>query len=271
MTQAAIDSAQRIQQRIANFKPQITIVTGSGLGALADQIENAIVVPYADLPGFHTPQVVGHGGEIYFGTLRGVPVACMKGRAHFYEGIDNAVVQTMVRTMKLLGSEIYVLTNAAGSMRQEVGPGSLVVIKDHINFQCNNPLRGPNDEQFGERFVSLEDAYDPALRRQLFATAKSLNIPLTTGVYVAVLGPSFETPAEINAFRLLGGDLVGMSTVPEVIVARHCGMRIAAISAVTNLAVGISERPVTHDETLRGATLASENLIKLVLGFVENQ
>jgi len=269
MTKTAIDSAKIIQERSSNFKPKLTIVTGSGLGVLADQIEDATVIPYADLPGFHTPKVEGHGGELYLGHLKGVPVACMKGRAHFYEGIDNKVVQTMVRTMKLLGSEIWLATNASGSMRQEVGPGSLVMLKDHINFQFNNPLVGSNNEEFGGRFVSLEDAYDPHLRREIFQTAKSLGIELTEGVYVAVIGPSFETPAEIKAFRTLGGDLVGMSTVPEVIVARHCGMRVAVISAITNLAAGMSEQTVTHDETLRGAKLASNNLIQLILGFIE--
>ncbi len=269
MTKAAIDSAKMIQKRIPNFKPKLTMVTGSGLGVLADHIENATVIPYAELPGFHAPKVEGHAGEMHLGYLKGVPVACLKGRAHFYEGIDNNAIKTLVRTMKLLGTEIWLATNAAGSMRQEVGLGSLVVLKDHINFQFNNPLVGPNDEEFGGRFVSLEDAYDPQLRRELLEIAKSLNIELTEGIYVAVLGPSFETPAEIQAFRTLGGDLVGMSTVPEVIIARHCDMRVAVISAVTNLAAGMSERQVTHDETLRGAKLAQENLIQLILSFIE--
>ena len=143
------------------------------------------------------------------------------------------------------------------------------MLKDHINFQFKNPLAGSNDDNFGERFVSLEDAYDPELRREIFQTAKNLNVELTEGVYVAVLGPTFETPAEIKAFRTLGGDLVGMSTIPEVIVARHCGMRVAVIAAITNMAAGMSERKVTHDQTLHGAKLATENLTKLVSGFVE--
>ena len=269
MTKNAREAAEIIQKKCPHIKPKVAIVLGSGLGALAGEIKDPTVISYADLPGFHTPKVEGHGEKLYVGTIKGVPVACLQGRAHFYEGVDNATVQTMVRTLKLIGCEMWLATNASGSIRPDVGPGRLVVINDHINFQFNNPLVGPNDDAFGERFVPMEDVYDRPSRQALADIAKSLNIELEEGVYIGVLGPSFETPAEIRAFRTLGADVVGMSTVPEVIVARHCGMRVVVIAAITNFAVGVSQERVTHERTLKGAKMAADHLIQLVRGFIE--
>ena len=200
--------------------------------------------------------------------LDGVPVACMQGRFHLYEGHAPAVIKLPIRTFAALGVEALLLTNAAGSLRAEAPPGSLMLITDHLNFMWTNPLLGPNDDDWGERFVGLEDAYDLELRGRLLRLAGELRIRLHEGVYCSLLGPLFETPAEIRAYRILGADAVGMSTVPEVIVARHAGIRVAAISAITNLAVGMSAEPIDHAQTLRGAALAAADLTRLVRAFV---
>ena len=202
--------------------------------------------PYADLDGFRPGSVAGHAGALVLGRLGGQDVAIFAGRSHVYERIEAGAITTPVRTLKALGAELLVLTNAAGSLRSEVGPGSLVALSDHINLLGFNPLTGPNDDSVGPRFPSLARAYDPELRERLHAAADVLGTELHDGVYLAAAGPSFETPAEIRAFRTLGADLVGMSTVPEVIAARHAGLRVAAISAVTNLAEGMGgEEPAT--------------------------
>lgn len=261
-------AAEYIQEKCPNFFPKIGLMLGSGLGVLAEKIENKVTISYADLRGFPVSTVVGHAGQMVLGYLNGVPVACLQGRAHAYEGTLAEKLKTMIRTLKILGCEIYLATNAAGSLREQVGPGELVMVTDHINFQPGNPLVGPNEEEFGERFVSLDDAYDSALRAQFQKAAKQTKIPLHEGVYIATLGPVFETPAEIRAFKILGADLVGMSTVPEVIIARHCNMRVAVISAVTNLAAGMSSEKLSHAGTLHYAKIASDNLCKVVMAFM---
>lgn len=268
MTQVAKNAAAYIQQQHPNHKPKIGIVLGSGLGALANEINNAIVIPYSKIPQFPKTSVQGHGGNLFLGEINGVAVACLQGRCHFYEGMASEPTLTLIRTLKLLGCEILLATNAAGSLNPDIPMGSLVAIRDHINFQFTNPLVGPNDEAFGDRFVSMEDAYDPALREMILAIAKAKNISIAEGIYFGVLGPSFETPAEIRAFRLLGADVVGMSTVAEVIAARHCGMRVAVISVVTNMAAGLHPTKITHDVTLAGADKASKMLTQLVLEFI---
>jgi xanthosine phosphorylase len=247
---SAREAAAAVFERAPGFRPRLGLVLGSGLGALADELADAVTIPYPELPGFRTGTVAGHAGSLSLGVLDGVPVACLRGRSHVYEGIDAAAVTTPVRTLRLLGAETLLLTNAAGSLRPEAGPGSLVAITDHINLQGFNPLVGPNDEDVGPRFPTLLDAYDPELRAGLHGAADELGTPLHDGVYLAVSGPSFETPAEIRAFRTLGADLVGMSTVPEAIVARHCGLRVAAVSVVTNLAEGMGEVALSHEQTL---------------------
>jgi xanthosine phosphorylase len=203
------------------------------------------------------------------GTLGGQPVACLQGRVHLYEGAGAEAIKTLVRTLRLLGCEILFLTNAAGSLRGEVGPGSLLAISDHINLLGTNPLVGPNEDAFGPRFPGMADAWDPALRTQLSQAAARLGIGLFEGVYCAVLGPAFETPAEVRMIRTLGADAVGMSTVPECIVARHAGLRVVGCAVVTNLAVGLDDAEVSHDQTLRAAASAAEDLERLIAGFLE--
>jgi xanthosine phosphorylase len=261
---AAIDV---IQAMAPEFQPRVGLILGSGLGALADALEDAVAIAYADLPGFPRPTVEGHDGRIVLGRLEGLPVACLQGRVHLYEGVPPGVVNVLVRTLKALGCEILVLTNAAGSLRAEIGAGSIALITDHINMLGQNPLVGANDDAIGPRFPDLSEVYDPALREQLARIARGLNIELASGVYLAVLGPSFETPAEIRAFRALGADLVGMSTVPEAISARHAGLRVVGLSVVTNLAAGLAAGPLSHEETLGQASAAAAGLARILRAF----
>ncbi len=268
MTDALVTQAvERIAASRPGFRPRVGLVLGSGIGPLADDIENAVSLPYTEIPGFPAPTVAGHGGTLVLGTLGRVDVACMRGRAHYYEGQGAAVMRTPVRTMRALGCEILILTNAAGSLRTEAGAGSLMLITDHINFSGSHPLIG---EEGNERFVALGDAYDPALRAQLLEIARSLGLTLYEGVYMWFSGPSFETPAEIRAAAVLGADAVGMSTAPEVILARHCGLRVAAISNITNLAAGLSEETLSHETTMAMADKGAESLTRLITGFLES-
>jgi xanthosine phosphorylase len=250
--------------------PRLGLVLGSGLGALADAVEDAVAIPYADLPGFPVGSVAGHAGRLVLGTLAGTPVVVLQGRAHLYEGIPAADLAVPVRTVRALGAEAIVLTNAAGSLRAEIGPGRLMALTDHINLMGANPLAGPNDDELGPRFVGLGDAYDDELRARLHAAAEAEGVELADGVYLAVAGPSFETPAEIRAFKILGADAVGMSTVPEVIVARHCGLRVAAVSAITNLAEGLGDEVLSHEHTLANAAVAARDLQRVLTRFVED-
>ena len=256
-----------IQAVAPDFQPRIGLILGSGLGALADALEDAVAVAYGDLPGFPRPTVEGHDGRLVLGRLEGLPVACLQGRVHLYEGVPASAVNVPVRTLKALGCEILVLTNAAGSLRAEIGAGRVALIADHINLQGQNPLVGANGDAIGPRFPDLSEVYDPALREQLARIAKGLGVDLASGVYLAVLGPSFETPAEIRAFRALGADLVGMSTVPEAISARHAGLRVAGLSVVTNLAAGLAAGPLSHEETLGQASAAAAKLAKVLRAF----
>jgi xanthosine phosphorylase len=248
--------------------PRVGVVLGSGLGAVADAVEDAVVVGYEDLPGFPRPGVAGHAGRAVLGSIGGIAVAVLQGRAHMYEGGDPAALRTPVRALRAAGASVLILTNAAGSLRPEVGPGSLMAITDHINMQGANLLAGPNDDAIGPRFPALRDAYDPALLNTLRESAGGLGITLAEGVYLAVTGPSFETPAEIRAYRVLGADAVGMSTVQETILARHCGLRVAAVSVITNLAEGMSDEPLSHEQTLRAAEAGASDLARLLLEFI---
>jgi xanthosine phosphorylase len=256
--------------RRAPEPPRVGIVLGSGLGVVADAVQDAVIVPYEELSGFPRPTVAGHAGSAVLGRIGGVPVAVLQGRAHVYEGGAMDLIRTPIRMLRAAGAEILILTNAAGSLRAEVGPGALMAISDHINMTGVNVLTGPNDDAVGPRFPSLRDAYDPELRARLHQTANDIGVTLHEGVYLAVGGPSFETPAEIRAFRTLGADAVGMSTVHETIVARHAGMRVAAISAITNLAEGMQAEALSHEQTLRDAARAAGDLAPLITRFVEN-
>jgi xanthosine phosphorylase len=246
----------------------VGVVLGSGLGAVADAVDDPIVVGYDELPGFPRPSVEGHLGRAVLGSIGGVPVAVLQGRAHLYEGGSLDALRAPVRALRAAGASILVLTNAAGSLRPEVGPGSLMAITDHINLTGVNLLTGPNDPSIGPRFPSLRDAYDPGLLDVLRGSARHLGIALSEGVYLAVGGPSFETPAEIRAFRVMGADAVGMSTVQETILARHCGLRVAAVSVITNLAEGMTDEALSHEQTLRAAEEGAGDLTRLLLDFV---
>ena len=249
-------------------RPHVGVILGSGLGAVADAVENPQTISYADLPGFPRPTVEGHAGQVVQGTIGGVPVAILQGRAHLYEGGPIDEIRTPVRWLRAQGAEILVQTNAAGSLRAEVGPGRLMAITDHINLTGTNVLIGPNDDSIGPRFPAMGRAYDPELLAQLRAAAAQLGIALAEGVYTGWSGPAFETAAEIRAIRILGGDAVGMSTVHETVVARHCGLRVAAISAITNLAEGMSDVPLSHEQTLADAARAAEDLVRLLGAFI---
>jgi xanthosine phosphorylase len=265
-----VSAADVLREAAPGFTPRLGIVLGSGLGGLTAALADPIHVPYGDLPGFPPPAVAGHQGQVVLGHLNGLPVACLAGRKHVYEGGDPGAMKGPVRTLQQAGAQALFVTNAAGSLNPDVGPGRLMAIADHINLLGVNPLTGPNDDAVGPRFPSLRDAYDPELRQRLQAAARALDIDLPEGVYLATAGPSFETPAEIRAFRTLGADAVGMSTVPEVILARHCGLKIVGVSAITNLAEGMGGEELSHEQTLRNADLAARDLTRLVARFAED-
>lgn len=247
--------------------PRVGIVLGSGLGPLADDVTDATAVPYDHLHGFPTPGVGGHAGRLLLGAISGTPVAMLQGRAHYYESGRADSMMAPVRTLAALGCETLILTNAAGSLREEVGPGSVMAISDHISLTGVSPLFGePGDG----KFVNMVDAYDPALRARLHETALATGLALHEGVYAWFCGPHFETPAEIRAARVLGADAVGMSTVPECILARHAGMRVAALSIVTNLAAGMGDIGLSHDQTLSVAATAAGDVRKLLLAFLKD-
>lgn len=261
-------SAKYIQERVPHITPKIGIVLGSGLGGFTQHIEQAEVINYQDLRGFPHVTVQGHGGKLVIGFLSGVPVVCLQGRAHSYEGDTSETVKTYVRTLKLLGCDYFIATNASGSLRPEVAPGELMLITDHINMQASNPLVGPNDDAFGPRFYPLNNAYDTQLQHLLLTSAKDEAINLHQGVYISVMGPHYETAAEIRAFQRLGADAVGMSTVPEVLVANHCGMKVAVVAAITNYATGLDSTIHSHESVLQTALLAGEKLDRLIKQFV---
>lgn len=255
-----------IKQRAPTASPRVAIVLGSGLGGLTQHIQHAITIPYTALPGFPTITVEGHHGQLILGELAGVPVACLQGRAHAYEGhASEEAIRTYVRTLRLLGCDFFIATNAAGSLRASIGPGELMLITDHINLQPSNPLIGPNDETFGPRFYPLDQAYHPLLRDHFLNAAEQAHISLHQGTYISVLGPHYETAAEIKAFRLWGADAVGMSTVPEVLVANHCGMKVAVISMITNYATGLATESHQHSAVIKTAARGSDTLSQLMM------
>ena len=256
-----------IQQRKPDFKPKAGMILGSGLGPLVEKIENRVDIPYADLPGFPISRVAGHEGTLVLGDLCDVPVVCLKGRVHYYEGLPSDKIRILIRLIKFLGCEFILTTNAVGSLRKEVVAGEICLITDHINFVQNSPLIGPNEDEFGSRFFAMTEAYDPELREMFKKTAKENNIPLHEGVYAMTCGPSFETAAECKALRIMGADTVGMSTVSDVLVARHCGLKAVGISVVTNLSADLNETPLSHEQTLRCAAIAGEKLVALVYAF----
>ena len=232
------------------LRPRIALVLGSGLGGFADELENAVRIPYGDIPFFPRSTAVGHAGTLVIGTVAGVAVAAMQGRVHLYEGYSPQQVTFPIRTFGRMGLQSVVLTNAAGGINPNYGRGALVVIRDHINLQGQNPLVGANDDRFGPRFPDMTDAYNAEFRKYALEEAERLGGGIHEGIYAAMLGPSYETPAEIRFLRTIGADLVGMSTVPEVIVARHLGLEVLAISCVTNMAAGMSGEKINHEEVM---------------------
>jgi len=262
-------AAAVIARRAPGFAPRLGLILGSGLSGLADAAEDAVEIEYGELPGFPQPGVTGHGSRLVLGRLGGLPVAILQGRRHIYEGGDPGAMRAPVRALRHAGATALLATNAAGSLRPESPAGSLMALSDHINMLGVSPLTGANDDDVGPRFPSMRDAYDPALRGLLRQCAGKLRIALPEGVYLAAHGPSFETPAEIRAFRTLGADAVGMSTVPEVILARHCGLRVAAVSAITNLAEGMGGDALSHEQTLHFAAEAAGDLARLIERFCE--
>ncbi len=251
------------------FVPKIGMILGSGLSSIAEQMQQTTTIPYKAIPGLQTGTVAGHASLMAMGYLGEIPVVCMRGRLHLYEGAPYESVRILIRIMKHMGCTTLLLTGAVGSLNPEAGPGEIVMINDHINFQPGNPMIGANDESEGPRFFGMDDAYDLGLQDVMQASADKLGITLHRGVYLSTIGPCFETPAEIRAFKILGADVVGMSVVPEVIVARHSGLKVACLAAVTNFAAGMSDEKITHEGTLQFGELAARKLVKLVPEFVK--
>lgn len=242
-------AAQTIRA-LTSEEPRLAVVLGSGLGAFADEFEVAVRIPYQQIPGFVSSTAQGHAGTLVIGNVEGVPLLAMQGRVHYYEGYSLEEVTFPVRTFRLLGIETLILTNAAGGVDVQLSQGALMVISDHLNFMGVNPLRGPNDERFGPRFPDMTEVYSRDLQEQVAEEAREMGVIVRRGIYAALAGPSYETPAEIHMIRAFGADAVGMSTVPEAIVARHMGMNVLGISCITNMAAGISENPINHEEVM---------------------
>ena len=246
------------------LRPRIALVLGSGLGDFADEFTNATEIPYAKIPNFPQSTAIGHAGRLVVGNVDDIPVAGMQGRVHLYEGYSAKEVAFPIRVFARMGIKAVILTNAAGGINRNYSQGCLVVIRDHVNFQGVNPLTGPNDEGFGLRFPDMTQSYDREFQRFVTEEGKNLALNIHNGVYLAVQGPSYETPAEIYSFRAIGADLVGMSTVPEVIAARHSGIRVLGISCVTNMAAGTTDAPLNQEEVLETAARIKSQFIALL-------
>ena len=262
-----VETADYIKARIIDV-PDTAIVLGSGLGGLADELENKIIMDYKDIPHFPVSTVEGHAGKLIFGLLNYTPVLVMSGRFHYYEGYDIEQVTYPIRAFAKLGIKNLILTNAAGGVNLNYVPGDLMLIKDHINFSGVSPLRGKNLDEFGPRFPDMSNVYDNDILILVEEACGELGITINEGVYAYLQGPNYETPSEIKALRTLGADAVGMSTVPEAIVAKHCGLKVAAISCITNMAAGILPAPLSHEEVKETAEFASikfMNLVRLVV------
>ncbi len=252
----------------SRLRPKIAIVLGSGLGGFGDELAGATRIPYGKIPGFPRPTAEGHAGQLVIGKVDDVPVAVMQGRVHFYEGYSIREVVFPTRVLGRLGIQAAVLTNAAGAVNLSFQPGDLIVMRDHIGLHGANPLIGPNDERFGTRFPDMSEAYDKSFRQIAIAEGQKLKMDMKEGVYAALTGPSFETPAEIRYLRTAGADMVGMSTVPEVIVARHMGIRVLGISCMTNMAAGILDQPLTHAEVMETGERVKTQFVALLRGVI---
>jgi len=264
------NSLDYINSKISSlgFKPEIGIILGSGLGEIADEIKG-VEIPYSEIPGFKSSGVHGHAGKLVIGELNSKTVVAMQGRLHYYEGNTIQDVVYPVRVMKLLGIEKLIVTNAAGGVNTSFTPGDLMIIADHLNLLGNNPLIGKNNDEFGPRFLDMSYAYDKSFVALAEKTAKELNIKTQKGVYAALTGPTYETPAEVRMLRLLGADAIGMSTVPEVIVAKHMGVKVLGISCITNMAAGILDQPLNHEEVIDTANKVKQDFKNLIKSIVE--
>lgn len=258
------EAAEFVRSKLGGLEPKLAIVLGSGLGAVADAVENPIVIPYTEIPYFPRSTAPGHGGRMVAGLLGGVPVLVMQGRVHFYEGYTPQQVTFPMRVLGRFGIKTVILTNASGGLNPEYKVGQLVLIADHINYLGFNPAVGANDERIGLRFYDMTEAYSRELRKVAQVAGAEMGLTLAEGVYLATTGPSYETPAEIRAFRTLGADLVGMSTVPETIIARHEGMKVLGISCVSNLAAGISPHQLTAEEVFETGKLVEGQMAELL-------
>ena len=263
-----LDALERAVRERTRLKPQVGLVLGSGLGGLADSMELEVAIPFGDLPGWPPATAPGHAGRLLFGWLSGVPVVVQQGRFHLYEGHSAGFVVEPVLLMGRLGAEIVVLTNAAGGVKTSFGAGTLMVITDHINLTGRNPLIGANADTLGPRFPDMSSVWDVELSARLHAAASIEGVTLAEGVYACLLGPNYETPAEIRMLRTMGADAVGMSTVPEAIAARWAGLRVCGVSLVTNPAAGITSNPLSHEEVLAAANAAGPNLARVFARFL---
>ena len=261
-------AAAAVKGRCGDVTADVAIVLGSGLGEFANRLAQPVSIPYGDLPHWPASRIIGHEGRLVVGTLAGRHVAALSGRAHFYEGHDLQTVTFAARVMSRLGVKVLILTNAAGGINVKLTPGTLMVIDDHINLLGSNPLVGPNEDAFGVRFPDMTEVYSKRLRRIADAVAREQGLPLGHGVYVAVHGPSYETPAEIRFLRTIGADAVGMSTVPEAIVARHMGVEVLGISCISNAAAGVLPQPLNHDEVMEVARQVRDAFAALLEGII---
>lgn len=262
------ETARYIESKL-NCQPKIAIVLGSGLGPLVDDITNSIEIDYKDIPGFPVSTVEGHAGKLVCGEISGKSIIAMKGRFHYYEGYDVSQVVIPIRIFKLLGIDQLLVTNAAGGINKSFKPGDLMIIRDHISFFAPSPLRGKNFDEFGVRFPDMSEAYSKDLRELLKKASEEVGIKMQEGVYAFTKGPMYETPSEIKALSILGADAVGMSTVPEVITARHAGMKVMGISCITNMAAGILDQPLNHEEVMQTAKQAEKNFTSVVKKVIE--
>jgi purine-nucleoside phosphorylase len=266
----AENAARTIRARTA-AEARIAIVLGSGLGGFAEEFRDAVKLPYREIPGFVSSTAQGHAGSLIIGKVDDVPVVAMQGRVHYYEGYSLEEVTFPIRTFKLLGIDTLILTNAAGGIDVQLSQGALMVISDHLNLMGVNPLRGPNDERFGPRFPDLSEVYSRELQEMVIEESRAMGVTVRRGIYAGLAGPSYETPAEIHMLRAAGADAVGMSTVPEAIVARQMGMKVLGISCITNMAAGISESPINHEEVMETGQRVRETFTQLLRRIIARQ
>jgi len=264
-----VESADYIKSKMNGKNPKIAVVLGSGLGVISEEIENKVVINYKDIPNFPVSTVEGHAGELIIGTISGKEIIAMNGRFHFYEGYDLKEATFPIRVFKLLGIETLVLTNAAGGINTSYNVGDLMVINDHLSFFAESVLRGQNLSEFGDRFIDMSETYDKELSKKMMEIIKEKAGVAHTGVYAYMKGPTFETPAEIKALRTLGADAVGMSTVPEAVIAHHCNMKTVAVSCVTNMAAGILDEKLSHEDVKNTAQKVQRVFKEIIKEFIE--